>query len=104
MRDLFEMDKIPALSDRPSAAQQRLDATDAKLTATQFRMLRRVRDEGMSMSTLRRERADSIAAQIRTLRGLAQLELVIETQGDGGDVRFEITDAGRSLARSDGAR
>jgi hypothetical protein len=78
-------------------------ATGAKLTATQFRMLQRIPDDGLSLSALRRERADKIAAQIRTLRILTQLKLVIETHSDGDDIRFEITDAGRRLARSDGA-
>jgi len=82
----------------------RHSATGAKLTVTQFRMLQRIPDEGMPVSALRQGQGYGIAAQIRTLRILGQWDLVVETQSDGGDVRFEITDAGRRLVEADGAR
>jgi hypothetical protein len=74
------------------------------LTATQFRILQRIPDEGLCLSALRRERADRIAAQIRTLRILALLELVVEAKTESGEVRFELTDAGRRLVEPGGVR
>jgi hypothetical protein len=78
-------------------------AAAIKLTAAQFRMLQRIPDDGLPLSALRQGQGYGIAAQIQTLRILIQLELVVETQSDGGDVRFETTDAGRRLASPDGA-
>ena len=73
-------------------------ATDAKLTVTQFRMLQRIPDEGLNQTDLRQQRHGyGVAVQIQTLRILIQWGLVDETQSDGGDVRFVITDAGRRL-------
>jgi hypothetical protein len=86
-----------AVMDRPSAP-------GVKLTPTQFRMLQRIPDEGLPLSALQQRHGYGIAAQIRTLRILSQWNLVIETQRERGDVRFETTDAGRQLARSNDAR
>ena len=72
-----------------------------RLTAAQFRMLQRIPDEGLSPSALHQGRRE-IAAQIRTLRQLNLLGLVVETQSESG-FRFQITDAGRKLARPDHA-
>ncbi len=77
-------------------------AKPPKLTAIQFRMLRHIPDEGLSQAAL--GQGYGIGGQIRTLRILALLGLVVETQGDDGDLRFEITDAGRRLAWPDGMR
>lgn len=71
--------------------------TGAKLTTTQFRMLQRIPDDGLPLSALRQRHGYGIGAQIRTLRILCQLDLAVEVQSDGGDVRFLITDAGRRL-------
>jgi DNA-binding MarR family transcriptional regulator len=79
----------------------RYSALGIKLTPAQFRMLQRIPDEGLPQIALRQGRSYSIALQIRTLRILIQWGLVDETQSDSGDVRFELTDAGRRLARSD---
>jgi predicted transcriptional regulator len=80
-------------------------ATGAKLTVTQFRMLQRIPDDGLPQTALLREgRGYGIAAQIRTLRTLIPLGLVVETQAESGEARFEITDAGRRLVEADGAR
>jgi hypothetical protein len=77
----------------------------AKLTTTQFRMLQRIPDEGLSLSALRRQGHNiNAAAQIRALRTLIPLDLVVEVRGDGDDVRFEITDAGRRLLDEPSAR
>ena len=81
-------------------AMDRRSAAGTKLTAVQFRMLQRIPDEGLSQTALRQGQGYGIGGQIRTLRVLALLGLVDETQGDGEDVRFEITDAGRSGNRS----
>jgi predicted transcriptional regulator len=45
-----------------------------------------------------------VAAQIRTLRTLIPVGLVVETQTENGEARFVITDAGRRLVEADGAR
>ena len=66
-------------------------------------MLQRIPDEGMPLSALRQNHGYGIAAQIRTLRILTLLCLVVETQSEGGDIRFVITDAGRRLVEADGA-
>jgi hypothetical protein len=83
--------------DRPNVAGD-------KLTVAQFRMLQRIPDEGLPLSALRQRRGYRIAAQIRTLRILTLLELVVETKTESGEVRFEITDAGRKLVEPDGVR
>jgi hypothetical protein len=84
-------------NDRTGPPMNRQSAAGAKLTVTQFRMLQRIPDEGLSQTTLRQGQIYGVAGQIRTLRILIQWGLVEETQSDGGDVRFEITDAGRRL-------
>jgi DNA-binding MarR family transcriptional regulator len=78
-------------------------AAATKLTAVQFRMLQRIPDEGLPQIALRQGRGNTIAAPIRTLRILIQLNLVVETQSENGEVRFELTDAGRRLVEADGA-
>ena len=80
-------------------------AAAAKLTAAQFRMLQRIPDDGLPHTALLREgHGYDVAAQLRTLRTLIPLGLVVETRGNGGESRFEITDAGRRLVEVDGAR
>ena len=79
-------------------------AAATKLTAVQFRMLQRIPGDGLPQIALLREgRGYGIAAQIRTLRTLIPLGLVVETQTESGEARFVITDAGRRLVEADGA-
>lgn len=86
-------------------AARPMDRTSvAGLTVAQFRMLRRIPDGGLSQIALRQARGYGVASQIRTLRILTLLDLVVEAKSESGVVRFEITDAGRRLARPDGAR
>src|SRR4051794_18020714 len=94
----------PKVTNRSGPTNGPPSVAGANLTPTQFRMLQRIPDEGLPLSALRRNLGYGIAAQIRTLRILGQWDLVVETQSDGGDVRFEITDAGRRLVEADGAR
>jgi hypothetical protein len=60
-------------------------------------MLQRIPDEGLSLSALLQGYGYGIGAQLRTLRILCQLDLVVEVQADGDGVRFLITDVGRQL-------
>jgi hypothetical protein len=78
-------------------------AAATKLTATQFRMLQRIPDEGLPQTALRQRHGYGIAAQLRTLRILVLLDLVVETQNQIDEVWFETTDAGRKLVRQDSA-
>ena len=78
-------------------------AAATKLTAAQFRMLQRIPNDGLPQTALRQGRGYGITAQIQTLRILIQLDLVVETQSENGEVRFVITDAGRRLVEADGA-
>ncbi len=83
----------------------RASPTGAKLTAIQFRMLERIPDDGLPQTALWREgHGYDVAAQIRTLRTMIPLGLVVERQTESGEARFDITDAGRRLTRSGGAR
>jgi DNA-binding MarR family transcriptional regulator len=70
----------------------------AKLTVTQSRMLQRIPDEGLAQIALRQGRGNNTAAQTRTLHILIQWGLVVEPQSENGEVRYELTDAGRRLA------
>jgi predicted transcriptional regulator len=75
----------------------------AKLTTVQFRLLQRIPDDGLTQTTLRQGRGSEYVVQIECLHVLLQLGLVVETRGDGGESRFDITDAGRRLVEADGA-
>jgi hypothetical protein len=67
-------------------------------------MLQRIPDGGLSQIALQQGRGYGVASQIRTLRILILLDLVVEAKSESGVIRFEITDAGRRLAGHDGAR
>ena len=71
---------------------------DRGLTVPQFRMLQRIPDDGLTQVALRQGHGYGSGA-LRTLRGLILRNLVVETQSESGEVRFELTDAGRRLAR-----
>ena len=81
-------EKIEGEMDRPTEA-------GTKLTAIQFRLLQRIPDEGLTQITLRQGRGNNTAAQTRTLHILIQLDLVVERASENGEVRYELTDAGR---------
>jgi hypothetical protein len=83
-------------------ARHRPAEAGTKLSAVEFKMLQLVPDVGLTKTGLRRLFPGlAINAQLRTLRALIRLGLVVETQSDGGDVRFDLTDAGRRLAKPD---
>jgi Fe2+ or Zn2+ uptake regulation protein len=64
-------------------------------------MLQCIPNEGLSQIALKQGRGVSTASKIRTLRILALMGLVVEIQSKNGEVRFEMTDAGRRLAHFD---
>jgi hypothetical protein len=72
------------------------------LTVSQSRLLRRVSEEGLSHRALKRKQGYGICAQIRSLRILCAMGLVIETRSDK-EILFELTDAGRELAQLEAA-
>jgi hypothetical protein len=71
-----------------------------RLTAVQFRLLQRVSDGSLSPAALPQARGYGVAAQIRTLRFLVSFDLVVERQS-ADCIRFEITDTGRVVIRSE---
>jgi hypothetical protein len=75
--------------DRPTVA-------GTKLSVAQFRLLQRISDVGLTQTALPPGRRDRVAA-LRTIRALILRGLVVETQSESGEVRFELTDAGRRL-------
>ena len=74
-----------------------------KLTVAQFRILRRIPDEGLSQTSLKEGRNYDFAAKVRILQILIRLGLVVETASESGAIRFQITNAGRELACLDKA-
>ena len=86
-------EKIEGAVDRPTEP-------GTKLSAAEFKMLQRIPDVGLTHTGLRcLFPGNDINAQLRTLRALIRLGLVVKTQSEKGQTQFELTDAGRRLAR-----
>jgi hypothetical protein len=70
------------------------------LTVPQSRLLRQITGDGLSSKVLRRGRGYGVAGQIRTLRILCVMGLVVEIRSDD-EILFKLTDAGQRIIRSE---
>jgi hypothetical protein len=84
---------------RRTAAAQLL-VTRSQLTASQSQLLRRITDDGLSVRVLQPNRGFGVCGQIRTLRILCMMGLVIEMRSED-EILFKLTEGGRELLRSE---